>query len=51
MIACHQILNKLGYLCAVHIRQPTEVFVSIGGFRNMYPFVTKILSSNILDLE
>ena len=51
VIVCHQILNKLGYLSAVHIRQPSDVFVCIGGFKNMYPFVSKITGSNILDLE
>ncbi len=50
MVVAHQLLAKNGYLCAVHCRAASEYFVAIGGFRNMYPLVTKILNSNIASI-
>jgi len=50
VIIAHQVLNKHGYICAVHSRKTSEVFVGMGGFKNMYPLIGKILKSNIIEL-
>ena len=49
MIEVHQVLNKQGYICAVHLRNRFDVFVAIGGMKNMLPFVQKLANSNVLD--
>lgn len=51
VIAGHQILNKHGFICAVHSRKASEVFVGIGGFKNVYPLVDKIVKSNLNELS
>jgi hypothetical protein len=35
----------------VHHRKPSEVFVGIGGFKNMYPLIGKLVKSNLLSLD
>jgi hypothetical protein len=47
----HQLANKKRSLMAVHSRIPSEVFVSIGGFKNMYPLVQNVIKSNLYKLN
>ena len=44
-------LNKHDYITAVHSRRTSEVFVAIGGFKNMYPIIAKIFKSNLKDVN
>ena len=46
----HQLLQKQGYICALHQCRTSSVFVGIGGFKNMAPIIYKVLKSNLRDL-
>ena len=50
-IHLHQLANQKKNLAAVHSRIPSEVFVSIGGFKNMYPLVENVIKSNLYRLN
>lgn len=34
----------------MHCRKASDVFVAIGGFKNLYPLVGKVVKSNLLEL-
>ena len=44
-------LNKQGHLVAVHCKRASEVFVGVGGFKNFYPLIDRIKTSNILEVN
>ena len=46
----HLMLQKHGYICAAHCRKASDFLVGLGGFKNMYPLVPKLINSNILEL-
>ena len=46
----HSICVQQGNLVAVHSKLPSEVIVGLGGFKNMYPLVHFITSSNLLEV-
>jgi hypothetical protein len=47
----HQLANEKKNLMAVHSRVPSEVFVSLGGFKNMYPLVQNVIKSNLYQIN
>jgi len=46
----HSLYNQAGSLCIVHNKPPVEILVNLGGFKNMYPLVEKVLDSNLYEL-
>lgn len=46
----HNYLIKMKYLMAVHAKRPSDVFIATGGFKNMYPLIDRICSSNLLEI-
>ena len=43
----HNLATQQRVLCAMHQRQPAEVFTLLGGFKNLYPLVDNVIKSNL----
>jgi hypothetical protein len=51
ILLIHSKAVQAGHLCAVHSVSPSKIFVSFGGYRNIFPLVDKVAKSNLRDLS
>ena len=47
----HTLAYQQRVLTSVHARMPAEVFMCLGGFKNLYPLVDNVLNSNLSQLD